>query len=199
MGICACCCGPKEERLNLLEPEEKVEEMDIQDMEPYRNSRLVSVRTEFSRFRQLKVLGKGGFGKVLLVEDEITGHLHAMKVINKQHIEQRNQRLHTKAERTILEGISHPFVVGLQYAFQSPARLFLVMEFMQGGELFFHLRKEHRFSEEKTQMYAAQILLALEYLHDKNVIYRDLKPENILVGEDGYLRITDFGLSKVIV
>ena len=98
-----------------------------------------------------------------------------------------------------MENMRSPFIVQLHYAFQSDARLYLVMDFMIGGELFFHLRREKRFDVNKTRLYAAQIVLALEYLHRKNIIYRDLKPENILVGEDGYLKITDFGLSKVVM
>lgn len=98
-----------------------------------------------------------------------------------------------------MENIRSPFIVQLYYAFQSETRLYLVMDFMVGGELFFHILKEKKFSQHKTMLYAAQIVLALEYLHNKNIIYRDLKAENILVGSDGYLKIADFGLSKVMM
>eukprot|EP01050_Picozoa_sp_SAG11_P017177 SAG11_NODE_2444_length_3354_cov_2.476498_5_plen_284_part_00 len=89
-----------------------------------------------------------------------------------------------------------PFLVHVRYAFQTPDRLFMVMDFMQGGELFFHLKKLGRFNQRAVQFYAAQMTLALEHLHDIDVIYRDLKPENVLLGADGYLCLTDFGLSK---
>ena len=150
-------------------------------------------------FLIIKILGRGGFGKVLLVEKKDDKKLYAMKTIKKDMISQRNQKIHTQAERKILENMKSPFIVQLHYAFQSDTRLYLVMDFMIGGELFFHLRREKRFNQDKTRLYAAQIILALDYLHRKNIIYRDLKPENILVGADGYLKITDFGLSKVVM
>lgn len=89
-----------------------------------------------------------------------------------------------------------PFIVSLHYAFQSNNKLYLITDLMIGGELFYHLKRAEKFSEERARMYAAQLVLAIEYLHSRNIIYRDLKPENILLGEDGYLKITDFGLSK---
>jgi serine/threonine protein kinase len=100
------------------------------------------------------------------------------------------------AERDILEKIRSPFIVQLQYAFQTPEKLYLVMEYLPGGELFHHLRKEKRFVEERAVFYAAEITLALECLHSNGIIYRDLKPENILLARTGHLKITDFGLSK---
>jgi len=92
----------------------------------------------------------------------------------------------------------HPFIVGLHYAFQDKANLYLVTEFMQGGELFFHLGKEHTFSEERAKFYICEIILALEYIHKNNYIYRDLKPENILMDKSGHIKLTDFGLSKCL-
>ena len=92
--------------------------------------------------------------------------------------------------------MKHPFIVGLHYAFQSNEKLYMVTDFMIGGELFFHLRRAIRFNEERTKLYAAELVLAIEYLHSKGVIYRDLKPENILLDKDGHIKITDFGLSK---
>ena len=95
-----------------------------------------------------------------------------------------------------MEMMQSPFIVKLQYAFQSPEKLYFVMEFLPGGELFYHLRREKKFSEERTVFYAAEITLAIESLHKNNVIYRDLKPENVLLDEEGHIKITDFGLSK---
>lgn len=100
------------------------------------------------------------------------------------------------AEREILERINHPFIVKLHFAFQTPRKLYFVMDFLNGGELFYHLRREVRFSEERTCFYAAEILLALECLHKNHVIYRDLKPENVLLDSEGHVKLTDFGLSK---
>ena len=92
--------------------------------------------------------------------------------------------------------MTSPFIVQLHYAFQTPEKLYFVMEFLVGGELFYHLRKEKKFTEERTVFYAAEITLAIECLHKNNVIYRDLKPENVLLDADGHVKITDFGLSK---
>jgi len=147
-------------------------------------------------FQFHKVLGKGSFGKVVLVEKRDTGKLYAMKVLQKDAIEKRNQKFNTKAEREILQKMKSQFIVQLHYAFQTPEKLYLVMDFMQGGELFFHLRKAIKFNEQRTQFHAAEIILALEYLHSKGIIYRDLKPENILLDAEGHIKITDFGLSK---
>lgn len=101
------------------------------------------------------------------------------------------------AERHILEKITHPFIVKLHYAFQTPRKLYLVMDFLPGGELFTTLRKQGRFDEPRTIFYAAEILLAIECLHSHNIIYRDLKPENVLLDAEGHIRITDFGTSKL--
>ena len=92
--------------------------------------------------------------------------------------------------------MENPFIVSLQYAFQSPSKLYMVTEFMQGGELFFHLRKSYKFPEKRAKFYIAELVLALDYLHSHSVVYRDLKPENILVDTEGHLKVTDFGLSK---
>ena len=117
--------------------------------------------------------GKEGQWRYFMVK---VGKLYAMKIIKKEMINQRNQQIHTRAERKILENMRCPFIVQLHYAFQSATRLYLIMDFMIGGELFFHLRKEKKFSEQRARLYAAQITMALDYLHKKNTIYRDLKP-----------------------
>jgi len=155
-----------------------------------------SKKVSLEDFALLKVLGKGSFGKVLLVEKMDTGLLYAMKVLKKDVIIQRKQKVHMRAEREILETVDSPFILGLHYAFQTNDKLYLVMDFMSGGELFFHLRREKKFLESKTRFYAAEIILALEHLHSVGIIYRDLKPENILIGADGHIKIADFGLSK---
>ena len=97
----------------------------------------------------------------------------------------------------ILERINHPFIVKLHYAFQTPERLYFVIDFLNGGELFFHLRKETKFNEHRARFYAAEIILALECLHGNGIIYRDLKPENVILDSDGHIKLTDFGLSKL--
>eukprot|EP01071_Lankesteria_metandrocarpae_P007909 Lankesteria_metandrocarpae@DN4816_c0_g1_i1.p1 len=153
-------------------------------------------RVFVEHFIPLKVIGRGSFGKVFQVRSKIDGAIYAMKVLSKDYIIRRGQLQHTKAERRILGAVNHPFIVKLFYAFTSATKLYFVMEYCPGGELFYHLSREERFNESRTRFYAAQIVLALGHIHDLNVIYRDLKPENVLLDSDGYIRLTDFGLSK---
>lgn len=101
-------------------------------------------------------------------------------------------------ERKILLELKHPFLVEMHYAFQSPDRIYFVLDYVNGGDLFHHLRKKVRFTEKEVKFFACEVLLALEYLHEKGFIYRDLKPENILMTSDGHLKLTDFGLSKEV-
>jgi len=148
-------------------------------------------------FEEIKLLGRGTFGKVLLVKKKSSDNLYAMKVLKKSVVLIKNQVLHTKQERKILEKINHPFIVHLHYAFQDEKKLYLVTEFMQGGELFYHLRKDKLFKESRAKFYLCEIILAIEHLHKNGCIYRDLKPENILLDINGHIKLTDFGLSKM--
>ncbi|KAM3136779.1 hypothetical protein pb186bvf_011038 [Paramecium bursaria] len=150
-------------------------------------------------FRLLKLLGKGSFGKVMLVQHKANKKQYAMKVLLKKNIKNDRQKRHTQTERIILETASSDFLVKLRYAFQSPHKLYLVVDYMQGGELFYHLRKIHRFKEDIARFYAAEILLGITYMHENNFIYRDLKPENILLDSQGHIKLTDFGLSKIVI
>ena len=152
---------------------------------------------QIEHFSILKVIGRGSFGKVYLVQKKDSGEYFAMKTLKKDVILRRNQKINTQAERIILEKIKHPFIVKLHYAFQNPEKLYFVIDFLNGGELFYHLRREQRFSEDRTKFCAAEILLALECLHNNGVIYRDLKPENVLLDSQGHIKLTDFGLSKI--
>lgn len=146
-------------------------------------------------FSLLKTVGKGSFAKVIQVRKNDSGKVYAMKVLKKETIVRRRQVAHTMAERSILEDIDHPFIVSLRYAFQSQTKLYMVFDYFNGGELFNYLSKG-RFSLERSRLYAAEICLALEHLHNLNIVYRDLKPENLLLDADGHIRLTDFGLSK---
>lgn len=149
-------------------------------------------------FTLMKVIGKGSYGKVMLVQHKLDGgdQVYAMKMLRKENVIKRNQVEHTKTERNVLEAVSHPFIVTLHYAFQTPKKLYFVLEYCPGGELFFHLSRAGRFAEGRCRFYASEILLAIEYLHRLNIIYRDLKPENILLDAEGHVKLTDFGLSK---
>jgi len=119
-----------------------------------------------------------------------------MKILKKRAIIARNQVEHTKAERKILAALQHPFLMTLRYAFQSKEKLYLVLDYIKGGELFFHLKNNRRFPEDVARLYVGEIALALGHLHSLTVIYRDLKPENILLDDLGHVCLTDFGLSK---
>lgn len=168
-----------------------------------------STRTLFTRggsraitiddFELLKTLGRGSHGKVILCRKRNEkDELYAMKIIKKMHIIESNHITHTLAEKTILSGMNHPFLVSLRHAFQSDRKIYFVMEFMRGGELFQHLRKVKRFEETQVRFIAACIIMALGHLHNKDYIYRDIKPENILLDEKGFAVLTDFGLAKML-
>lgn len=149
-------------------------------------------------FELLNVIGKGSFGKVMQVRKKNDGQIYAMKVLRKEAIIARKQVAHTKAEKSILQKIQHPFIVKLHFAFQTKDKLYMILDYVNGGELFFHLKKEGRFSEQRVKFYAAQITCAIAHLHSLGIVYRDLKPENILLDSNGNVCITDFGLSKEI-
>lgn len=151
-------------------------------------------------FELLRVLGKGGYGKVFQVRKvagAASGKIFAMKVLKKAMIV-RNAKdtAHTKAERSILEEVKHPFIVDLIYAFQTGEKLYLILEYLSGGELFMQLEREGIFLEDTACFYLAEISLALGHLHQKGIIYRDLKPENIMLNYNGHVKLTDFGLCK---
>ena len=170
--------------------------LDSLDMVPGEEE-LYSKTININHFDIVKVIGRGSFGKVFLVKKRDDDQFFAMKVLKKESISSPSQRLHTIAERRILKEINSPFVVKLHYAFQNPDKLYFVMDFLNGGEMFTHLRKKVKFSEKRARFYCAELILALKCLHDNKVLYRDLKPENIILGNDGHIKITDFGLSKM--
>ncbi|KTG06164.1 hypothetical protein cypCar_00002215 [Cyprinus carpio] len=151
-----------------------------------------------SQFELLKVLGQGSFGKVFLVRKVTppdSNQLYAMKVLRKATLKVRD-RVRTKMERDILADVNHPFVVKLHYAFQTEGKLYLILDFLRGGDLFTRLSKEVMFTEEDVKFYLAELALGLDHLHGLGIIYRDLKPENILLDEEGHIKLTDFGLCK---
>ncbi|XP_035900416.1 ribosomal protein S6 kinase 2 beta-like isoform X2 [Anopheles stephensi] len=151
-----------------------------------------------SQFELLKVLGEGSFGKVFLVRKIVgidAGTLYAMKVLKKATLKVKD-RVRSTNERNILADVGHAFIVKLHYAFQTPGKLYLILDFLRGGDLFTRLSKEVMFTEEDVKFYLAELALALNHLHSIGIIYRDLKPENILLDQDGHIALTDFGLSK---
>ncbi|EXJ68901.1 AGC/AKT protein kinase [Cladophialophora psammophila CBS 110553] len=148
-------------------------------------------------FELLKVVGRGSFGKVMQVMKKDTGRIYALKTIRKAHIISRSEVAHTLAERSVLAQINNPFITPLKFSFQSPDKLYFVLAFVNGGELFHHLQKEQRFDINRSRFYTAELLCALECLHGFKVIYRDLKPENILLDYTGHIALCDFGLCKL--
>ncbi|KAL7817726.1 serine/threonine-protein kinase sck1 [Trichoderma gracile] len=150
-------------------------------------------------FEILKLIGKGTFGQVYQVRKKDTGRIYAMKVLQKKVIVQKKEVAHTVGERNILVRTAtsdSPFIVGLKFSFQTPSELYLVTDYMSGGELFWHLQKEGRFDEKRAKFYIAELILAIEHLHKNDIVYRDLKPENILLDANGHIALCDFGLSK---
>ena len=150
-------------------------------------------------FNILKLIGTGSFGKVFLVQDKDKNNkLYAMKVLVKEKVILLDQIKNTLTERKILENSKHPFISKLNFAFQDEEKLYLLTDFMPGGDLMHKLISYGKLDINIVKIYASEILLALEYLHQRNIIFRDLKPENILIDKDGHLKLTDFGLSKIL-
>lgn len=171
-----------------------------------------------SDFDFLKLIGRGTFGRVFQVRKKDTRRIYAMKVLSKKEIVAKKEVAHTIGERKILQrSLECPFLVGLKFSFQTEKELYFVTDYKCGGELFWHLQKEGRFSEDRARFYIAELILALEHLHKYNIVYRyvllpthhilqllwgsilissDLKPENILLDATGHVALCDFGLSK---
>jgi serine/threonine protein kinase len=147
-------------------------------------------------FRIISVIGRGFYGKVMLCEHRDTKERVAIKTVHKSRLIQSN-KVHTIVlERNIMAHLHHPFIVSLKFAFQTPAKFYLGLEYAEGGELFFHLQKRGLPPLADVRLYMAELMLALEYLHRNGIIYRDLKPENILLDGEGHIKLTDFGLAK---
>ncbi|CAN1183074.1 Serine/threonine-protein kinase AtPK2/AtPK19 [Linum perenne] len=154
-------------------------------------------------FEILRMVGQGAFGKVFLVKrkKQQLGNgdgIFAMKVMKKDNIIKKNHVDYMRAERDILTKVVHPFIVQLRYSFQTKTKLYLILDFINGGHLFFHLYRQGIFSEDQARLYAAEIVSAVSHLHDCGIVHRDLKPENILLDVDGHVMLTDFGLAKEI-
>lgn len=149
-------------------------------------------------FYIISVLGRGFYGKVMLVQKKGTNKFYAIKSIHKSRLVE-NDKLHTVLwEKEILSRISHPFIVKIAFAFQNSSKFYLGLEYIEGGEIYGLLQKHGRFPIDQARLYAAEIGLALDYLHKNNIVYRDLKPENVILDEDGHIKLIDFGLAEDI-
>merc|ERR1719380_48735 len=145
-----------------------------------------------------KTLGTGAFGRVRFVTHKTSGNIYALKTLKKASIIKMKQVDHIVSEKSILQTLKHPFIVNMWGSFHDQRYIYMVLEYIVGGEFFTHLRKAGRFDNEQSCFYGAQIASIFEYCHSKNIVYRDLKPENILINADGYVKLTDFGFAKVI-
>jgi len=157
------------------------------------NSNMVSL----ADFDLIKVIGRGSYAKVLMVELKSTKRIYAMKVIKKELVTDDEDIDWVQTEKHVFETASnHPFLVGLHSCFQTASRLFFVIEFVRGGDLMFHMQRQRRLPEEHARFYSAEICLALNYLHERGIIYRDLKLDNVLLDHEGHIKLTDYGMCK---
>eukprot|EP00051_Salpingoeca_urceolata_P014245 m.180984 g.180984 ORF g.180984 m.180984 type:complete len:505 (+) comp18025_c0_seq6:558-2072(+) len=176
---------------------ERVDSSDASDTDRFDLGPTEDQKATIDDFTLLKVIGKGSFGKVLLARHNAQQVVFAIKVLNKEAIIRQNEVRHIKSERNVLiQNFKHPFLVGLHFSFQTRSKLYFVLDYVNGGELFYHLQREKKFSIQRSQFYSAELTSALGYLHSLDVVYRDLKPENILLTHDGHVILTDFGLCK---
>ncbi|KAK9871301.1 hypothetical protein WA026_011570 [Henosepilachna vigintioctopunctata] len=158
----------------------------------------ISETVTLDDFKILQTLGTGSFGRVLLVKLRKGESPFALKMLEKSHVVKTKQVQHTISEIRIMDAFDFPFLIKLEYFFKDNVYLCLVMPFVNGGEMFSHLRQQKKFTEELTKFYTAQVVLAFEYMHFIGIVYRDLKPENILLDRQGYLKVTDYGFCKRI-
>jgi serine/threonine protein kinase len=184
-----CCCPRKKVYPNIFVNKEHF--IDKTDEEKEKDS------ITLNDFQIITLLGKGSFAKVYLVQNNKNQKYYSMKKLNKSFLKTHKQEQNVINERILLSKMDNPFLVKLYCCFQDKDNLYFIMEFIQGGELFFHLHREIRFDDEKTCFYIAQIIIALDFLHKNKIIYRDLKPENVLLDNEGNIKLTDFGLSHM--
>jgi len=179
---------------------EKPEEDDVgpisNQIESLSISKIDVENFQLKDFQQLQTLGTGTFGRVYLVKHKNNGKYFAMKVLKKSEVVRLKQVEHVNSERQILSQLCNPFIVKLYKSFSDEQCLYMLLEYVIGGELFSHLRKAGRFTNEVTRFYAAEIVSAIEYMHGFDIVYRDLKPENLLLDNTGHIKITDFGFAK---
>ncbi|XP_020227329.1 serine/threonine-protein kinase AtPK2/AtPK19 isoform X2 [Cajanus cajan] len=186
----------------LIETHEELKEHSVNNSEVEKNNTrfnnycLNNQTIGVEDFEVLKVVGQGAFGKVYQVRRAGTSEIYAMKVMRKDKIMQGNHAEYVKSERDMLTKVDNPFIVRLRYAFQTKYRLYLVLDFVNGGHLFFQLYHQGLFREDLARFYAAEIICAVSYLHANDIMHRDLKPENVLLDADGHVVLADFGLAK---
>ena len=183
-------CCPKKKTQQLL-----IDKNNTQNNED--KSELSTIKLSYLDFDPLYLIGTGSLGKVILVRYKINKNIYAMKELSKSKIKINKQEEHSKSERDLMIELTSPFIVNIKFAFQDETKLYIVSEFLQGGDMFYHMHHSTiNFTENTVKFYIIELILAIEFLHENNVIYRDLKPENILMNSEGHIKISDFGLSK---
>ena len=194
------CCQKKKKNILLENNVEKNEMMVPSYTEESDSDSHQNIKMTFSDYEPLKLLGRGSFGEVLLVRLKANKKLYAMKILNKNLLKLKGQQAHTMTERNLMVKINSPFIVNIKSAFQDDTKLYIVSEFMQGGDMFYHMHDGQIiiFNNEKTKFYIMELVLSLEALHNNKMVYRDLKPENILLDSKGHVKLADFGLSKIL-
>ena len=183
-------CCPKKKTQQLL-----IDKNNTQNNED--KSELSTIKLSYLDFDPLYLIGTGSLGKVILVRYKKNKNIYAMKELSKSKIKINKQEEHSKSERDLMIELTSPFIVNIKFAFQDETKLYIVSEFLQGGDMFYHMHHSTiNFTENTVKFYIIELILAIEFLHENNVIYRDLKPENILMNSEGHIKISDFGLSK---
>ena len=183
-------CCPKKKTQQLL-----IDKNNTQNNED--KSELSTIKLSYLDFDPLYLIGTGSLGKVILVRYKKNKNIYAMKELSKSKIKTNKQEENSKSERDLMIELTSPFIVNIKFAFQDETKLYIVSEFLQGGDMFYHMHHSTiNFTESTVKFYIIELILAIEFLHENNVIYRDLKPENILMNSEGHIKISDFGLSK---
>ena len=183
-------CCPKKKTQQLL-----IDKNNTQNNED--KSELSTIKLSYLDFDPLYLIGTGSLGKVILVRYKKNKNIYAMKELSKSKIKINKQEENSKSERDLMIELTSPFIVNIKFAFQDETKLYIVSEFLQGGDMFYHMHHSTiNFTESTAKFYIIELILAIEFLHENNVIYRDLKPENILMNSEGHIKISDFGLSK---
>ena len=183
------CCSKKKTQQLLIDKNNTQNNED--------KSELSTIKLSYLDFDPLYLIGTGSLGKVILVRYKKNKNIYAMKELSKSKIKINKQEEHSKSERDLMIELTSPFIVNIKFAFQDETKLYIVSEFLQGGDMFYHMHHSTiNFTESTVKFYIIELILAIEFLHENNVIYRDLKPENILMNSEGHIKISDFGLSK---
>lgn len=177
-----------------LSESEKIQERILHAAKESEFLRLKRRKLTYNDFSQLKIIGKGAFGEVRLVQKKDTGHIYAMKILRKKDMLLKEQVAHVRAERDILAEADHQWIVKMYYSFQDSRNLYLVMEFLPGGDMMTLLMKLEIFPEDMTQFYVSETALAIDYIHNLGFIHRDIKPDNLLLDSKGHIKLSDFGL-----